>query len=91
MKSLDCPRADLRLFPTIRLPARPPMPFSIRPSASRDLAGCGKLSLCTMSRWNLPYWRRCQQNIRMLKKAAVLTHPTPARRDALFRRQGRSL
>jgi len=26
----------------------------------------------------------------MLKKAAVLTRPTPARQDALFRRQGRS-
>jgi hypothetical protein len=26
----------------------------------------------------------------MLKKAVVLTHPTPARQDALFHRQGRS-
>ena len=34
--------------------------------------------------------RRCQNGRRMLKKAAALTRPAPARQDAPFRGQGRS-
>ena len=32
-----------------------------------------------------------KQSCRMLKKASLLSHPTPARQDAPFRGQGRSL
>ena len=54
------------------------------------LAGCGKTRLMPKIPKEFSLWRRCQNCLRMLKKARLLTRPTPARRDAPFRGQGRS-
>jgi len=45
--------------------------------------------MCTASFLSVLSFAR-RKSRRMFKKATVLTHPTPARQDAPFRRRGRS-
>src|SRR5437879_13329037 len=46
----------------------PPVEIFCRPICSL-LQAANKLGLHTIYYWNLPYWRRCQQNRRMRKKS----------------------
>jgi hypothetical protein len=54
------------------------------------LVGCGKTMLARENFEGRTNCTTAEHSCRMLKKAGLLTHPTPARQDAPCPRQGRS-
>jgi len=68
----------------------PMVHFTVRNSISIRLAGTGKALWARRSFTGLHVWDNRSTPRRMLKKARLLTRPTPARQDAPFRGQGRS-
>jgi hypothetical protein len=53
------------------------------------LVGCGKTTLARENFEGRTYGTTAEHSRRMLKKARLLTRPTPVRQDAPFREQGR--
>jgi len=68
----------------------PMVHFTVRNPISIRLAGFGKALWARRSFTGLHVWDNRSTPRRMLKKARLLTRPTPARQDAPFRVQGRS-